>query len=81
MCMKKLILIFLLLFSTTFLIAQEITKPFKDGEWLKYKMSYSGFFKAGTAELTLKETDLDGKKFFMQRVLEKPVTLLDGFLK
>jgi hypothetical protein len=81
MCMKKLILIFLLLFSTTFLIAQEITKPFKDGEWLKYKMSYSGFFKAGTAELTLKETDLEGKKVFYAKGFGKTSDFIGWFFK
>ena len=81
MCMKKLILIFLLLFSTTFLIAQEITEPFKDGEWLKYKMSYSGFFKAGTAELTLKETDLDGKKVFYAKGFGKTSDFIGWFFK
>ena len=64
MCMKNLILICFLLTVNTFLIGQEKSIPFKDGEWLNYKMSYSGFFKAGTAELTLKETDLNGKKVF-----------------
>ena len=72
MCMKNLILICFLLTVNTFLIGQEKSIPFKDGEWLNYKMSYSGFFKAGTAELTLKETV---KKFFTQKVLEKQVIL------
>ena len=62
--MKKIFLVYLLLFSNTLINGQELAGPFKAGEWLKYKMSYSGFFKAGTAELTLKETDLDGKKVF-----------------
>ena len=35
------------------------TEPaFTDGEWLRYKMSYSGFLRAGTAELQLKETEI-----------------------
>ena len=33
---------------------------FQEGEWFKFKMSYSGFFKAGNATLSLKETKLDG---------------------
>ena len=79
--MKKLFLICFLLSFNTVLFGQEKSKPFKDGEWLKYKMSYSGFFKAGTAELTLKETDLNGKKVFHAKGLEKQVILSVGFLK
>ena len=37
---------------------------FKKGEWLKFKMSYSGFLKAGNATLSLDEAVLDGKKVF-----------------
>lgn len=37
---------------------------FQEGEWFKFKMSYSGFFKAGNATLSLKETKLDGKPVF-----------------
>ena len=70
MCMKNLILICFLLSFNTVLLGQEKTRPFKDGEWLKYKMSYSGFFKAGTAELTLKETDLNGKNYDNRRCSE-----------
>ncbi len=43
-------------------ISQEGTTAFKDGEWLQYRMSYSGFLKAGTATLELKEEDYKGKK-------------------
>ncbi|MBA6156858.1 DUF3108 domain-containing protein [Tenacibaculum sp. S7007] len=60
--MKKRILLSALLFLTINLFAQEKTTPFKDGEWLKFKMSYSGFLKAGNATLSLKEEDLNGKK-------------------
>ena len=55
--MKKIILVCYLLSLSSLFLGQEKTTPFKAGEWLEYKMSYSGFFKAGTAELTLKETD------------------------
>ncbi|CAM1341709.1 DUF3108 domain-containing protein [Tenacibaculum amylolyticum] len=43
-------------------VGQEKIPAFKDGEWLRYKMSYSGFLKAGEATLELKETDYNGKK-------------------
>ena len=62
--MKKILLINCFLLLSCPLFAQKKAKAYKDGEWLKYKMSYSGFFKAGTAELSLKETELDGKKVF-----------------
>lgn len=40
-------------------------KPaFKSGEWLRYKMSYSGFLRAGTAILEVEETQYKGKKVF-----------------
>ena len=43
--------------------SQEKMPPaFKGGEWLRYKMSYSGFLKAGTAVLELNEEELKGKK-------------------
>jgi len=37
---------------------------FSEGEWFKFKMSYSGFFKAGNATLTVKETRLDTNEVF-----------------
>jgi len=62
--MKKYILLFFTLFflSTTF--SQEKSVPFKSGEWLRYKMSYSGFLRAGTAILEIKEKEYNGKKVF-----------------
>lgn len=60
---KQIILIFIL--SLTFSsFSQEEIKAFKSGEWLRYKMSYSGFLRAGTAILEVEETDLNGKKVF-----------------
>jgi hypothetical protein len=44
--------------------SQEKTAAFKDGEWLRYKMSYSGFLRAGTAILEVEETVLNGNKVF-----------------
>ena len=37
---------------------------FKDGEWFKFKMSYSGFLKAGNATLTVKDAKLDGRDVY-----------------
>jgi hypothetical protein len=58
----KLIICGLLLTFTCF--SQEKKETFKGGEWLRYKMSYSGFFRAGTAVLELKETNLNGETVF-----------------
>ena len=46
--MKKLYLIFII--SSQLLIAQE-TSSFQPGEWLEFKLSYSGWLKAGSATL------------------------------
>jgi hypothetical protein len=62
--MKKYILF---LFAISLFVngySQEQTEPYKDGEWLRYKMSYSGFLRAGSAVLEVEETDLNGKKVF-----------------
>ena len=64
MFMKKIILVCYLLSLSSLFLGQEKTTPFKAGEWLEYKMSYSGFLKAGTAKLTLEEVDLNDKKVF-----------------
>ncbi|MFC0603219.1 DUF3108 domain-containing protein [Winogradskyella pulchriflava] len=37
---------------------------FQEGEWFKFKMSYSGFLKAGNATLSLKESTLKGKPVY-----------------
>ena len=37
---------------------------FQTGEWFKFKMSYSGFLKAGNATLSLNESTLDGKSVY-----------------
>ena len=46
--MKKLYLIFII--SSQLLVAQE-TSSFQGGEWLKFRLSYSGWIKAGNATL------------------------------
>ncbi|WP_034062743.1 DUF3108 domain-containing protein [Lacinutrix jangbogonensis] len=60
--MKKALLILLTIASINFTAAQD--GAFKDGEWFKFKMSYSSWFKAGNATLSLKETELNGKPVF-----------------
>ena len=37
---------------------------FQEGEWFKFKMSYSGFLKAGNATLSVNDTTLNGKPVY-----------------
>lgn len=61
--MKRIIsLLVVVLFVITAKAQEKVTPAFQHGEWLRFKMSYSGFLKAGTAELYLNEEDLHGKK-------------------
>jgi len=60
---KHVFLLFTLLFLT-FTYSQEKQQAFKSGEWLRYKMSYSGFLRAGSAILEVEEVDFRGKKVF-----------------
>ncbi len=60
--MKKLLLILFAFFALQIASAQE--GAFKDGEWFRFKMSYSGFLKAGNATLKVNETQLEGKPVF-----------------
>ncbi|MDO6743147.1 DUF3108 domain-containing protein [Tenacibaculum soleae] len=60
--MKRKVFFISVLFFTVITFSQEKEPVFKDGEWLKFKMSYSGFLKAGNATLSLKEESLKGKK-------------------
>lgn len=62
--MKKYILLFFTLFFLTTTYSQENTHAFKSGEWLRYKMSYSGFLRAGSAILEVNEKEYNGKKVF-----------------
>lgn len=56
--------IFILLAVLTFNLGLAQVESFQDGEWFRFKMSYSGFFKAGNATLSVKETTLNGKPVF-----------------
>jgi hypothetical protein len=62
--MKKHILLFFTLFFLTITNSQEKSVAFKSGELLRYKMSYSGFLRAGTATLEVTEKELNGKTVF-----------------
>ncbi|WP_242203829.1 DUF3108 domain-containing protein [Aestuariivivens insulae] len=69
--MKKRQLIIFLMLVTQMVFAQSSllkTKTnesaFGEGEWFKFKMSYSGFLKAGNATLTVKESKHNNKEAF-----------------
>ena len=61
--MKKVLLIIAVLFSAHATVAQD-KGAFQDGEWFKFKMSYSGWLKAGEATLKINEKELNGKKVY-----------------
>jgi len=61
--MKKTLLIILTLFLGQFIYAQE-KSAFDSGEWFKFKMSYSGWVKAGEATLEIKDAVLNKKPVF-----------------
>lgn len=62
--MKKFSLLLLSILFLTAAFSQQKQVVFKSGERLQYKMSYSGFFRAGTAILEVQEKDFNGKKVF-----------------
>ncbi len=61
--MKKNLLIILVFVGTVISYGQNET-AFDSGEWFKFKMSYSGFFKAGEATLTVKNDTYKGKPVY-----------------
>ncbi len=69
--MKKILLIVLILGTAQITFSQQETQvtqnkesAFGDGEWFKFRMSYSGFLKAGNATLTVKDSKLDNKDVY-----------------
>ena len=61
--MKKILLIILTICFVQMSFSQQ-ESAFGDGEWFKFRMSYSGFLKAGNATLTVKDTKLDNKDVY-----------------
>ncbi len=61
--MKKVFTLLTFVFCLQVSFAQE-KSAFQSGEWFKFRMSYSGFLKAGNATLSINETTLDGKKVY-----------------
>lgn len=62
--MKKITFLFFAILFTITISSQEKKTVFKEGEWLRFKMSYSGFLKAGNATLSVEKDTLDGKEVF-----------------
>ena len=60
--MKNLITVFCICFSSL-LIGQTTDLPFKNGEWLRFKVRY-GIFNASMATLSLKEEMYNGEKVY-----------------
>ncbi|WP_299712796.1 DUF3108 domain-containing protein [uncultured Tenacibaculum sp.] len=58
---KPILFLFFIAITITSFSQEEIPSAFKGGEWLQYRMSYSGFLKAGTATLSLQETEYKGQ--------------------
>ena len=61
--MKKLVLPLLVLISFQFSAAQEAAS-FQTGEWLRFKLSYSGWVKAGNATLEVSESTYKDKPVY-----------------
>jgi hypothetical protein len=79
--MKRKLLITLLLFVSFVSFSQQTKIPYKDGELLEYRMSYSGFFKAGDATLELRKTELDGKTVYHAKGFGQTSTVISWFFK
>ncbi|WP_406685514.1 DUF3108 domain-containing protein [Seonamhaeicola sp. MEBiC1930] len=61
--MKKILLIIIAICIAQMSFSQQ-ESAFGDGEWFKFKMSYSGFLKAGNATLTVKDSKLESKDVY-----------------
>ncbi len=56
--------IFLIILCVVQMMSAQQNKAFQDGEWFKFKMSYSNFLKAGEATLEVKDEMLNGKSVY-----------------
>ena len=61
--MKRILLLTLLLGLSQIALAQP-EPAFDSGEWFRFKMSYSGWMKAGNATLTVKEDTFNSKPVY-----------------
>lgn len=78
--MKKILLIIFGLALLQSVSAQKET-AFDKGEWFKFRLSYSGFLKAGEATMEVKESLLNGKQVFHVVGLGKTTGAIKWFFK
>lgn len=76
---KNLLIICALLLMLPCFAQQE--PAYKAGEWFKFKMSYSGWMKAGEATMELKEDVLNNKPVFHVVGKGKTTGAIGWFLK
>ena len=81
--MKKYFFTLSFFICTALLFSQGKTKTpaFQSGEWLQYKLSYSGFLRAGIAELSLKKDSLDNKEILYAKGHGRSSTIIGWFFK
>ena len=56
-------------------------EPFQSGEWLKYKISYSGWLKAGEASMNIKSDTIDNKELYHVVAIGQTIGPIDWFFK
>ena len=78
--MRIVLICFLFLASVKFGSAQS-ESSFQAGEWLKFKLSYSGWVKAGNATLHIKNATYNGLPVYRVVGRAKPQAHSNGFLK
>ena len=79
--MRKKIVFFIFLVVAQSVFSQCCKTAYKSGEWLRFDMSYSGFLKAGTAVLELKEKKLNDKKVLHAVGKGKTTGVISWFFK
>lgn len=62
--MKKTLNIIVLFFFVQVAMVAQTKSAFQEGEWFKFKMSYSGWLKAGNATLEVKTAQLNNKEVY-----------------
>ncbi|MCA0131478.1 DUF3108 domain-containing protein [Winogradskyella alexanderae] len=77
----KYIFVFILFFTGLSTTGVQNDSSFQKGEWFKFRMSYSGWFKAGEATLKMDEKELNGKPVFHVVGKGKTTGLINAFFK
>jgi len=82
MSLMKIKRIILLLSIINFnIINSQGHEPFKSGEWLEYKISYSGWLKAGEATISIKNDTIDNKELYHVVAIGKTIGPINWFFK